>query len=61
VATSKIVALTLWQNKDLAGKAVGGGLGGALVGGLLDQVLTPPGNDSPTPPAKRPFPWEASK
>lgn len=59
VATSKIVALTLWQNKELAGSAAGGGFGGALVGGLLNQVLTPPGNDSPTPPAKHPFPWES--
>ncbi len=61
VATSKIVALTLWQNKELAGAAAGGGWGGALVGGLLNQVVAPPGNDSPTPPARHPFPWESSR
>ena len=56
VATSKIVALTLWQSKSVAGPAAG--VGGALVGGLLNKVLTPPGNEGSTPKAKKPYPWE---
>lgn len=58
-ATSKIVALTLWQSKSAAGSAVGG-LGGGLLGGVLNQVLAPPGNDASTPTAKTPFPWQSS-
>jgi hypothetical protein len=56
-ATSKIVALTLWQSKNIPSDSVGG-IGGALIGGLLNQVLAPPGNDKPTPKAKTPFPWQ---
>jgi hypothetical protein len=61
VATSKIVALTLWQKgTGKAASAAGGSLGGALIGGVLNQVLAPPGNDGPTPAAKTPFPWQNS-
>ncbi len=56
VATSKIVALTLWQSKNVAGPAAG--VGGALIGGLLNQVLSPPGNEGSTPKAKQPYPWQ---
>jgi len=56
VATSKIVALSLWQSKSVAGPATG--VGGALVGGLLNKVLAPPGNEGSTPKAKKPYPWE---
>ncbi len=56
VATSKIVALTLWQSKSVAGPAAG--VGGAIVGGLLNKVLAPPGNEDSTPKAKKPYPWE---
>ena len=59
VATSKILALTLWQSKSVAGSAAGG-LGGGLLGGVLNQVLSPPGNDASTPAAKTPFPWQSS-
>ncbi len=60
VATSKIVALTLWQSKNITGD-LGAGIGGALIGGLLNQVLKPPGNEGATPPAKTPFPWQSEK
>ena len=56
-ASSKIVALTLWQNANVVTPAAKG-LGGALIGGLMNKVLSPPGNDSDTPPAKEPFPWQ---
>lgn len=59
VATSKIVALTLWQTKNVPSNAAGG-LGGALVGGILNKVLAPPGNEGSTPPAKTPYPWQTA-
>jgi len=51
-AASKITALLLWQS-DLLSKAAG------PFGGVLKQVIPPPGGEGKTPPAKRPFPWES--
>jgi hypothetical protein len=57
-ATAKIAALLAWQQKAIGGAL--GGAGGALFGEFLNKLGTLPGNDGPTPPAKRPFPWEES-
>lgn len=57
-AAAKLAALMLWQKKALAGGALGGPAG-AILGEILDKVGVPPGMEGKTPPAKRPFPWEA--
>ncbi|MBI2743312.1 MAG: hypothetical protein HYX48_05290 [Chlamydiales bacterium] len=54
-ATAKIAALLIWQQKSL-----GGGLPG-IAGDLLGKLATLPDSNSPTPPAKHPFPWESGK
>lgn len=51
-AATKIAALLLWQS-DLLSKAAG------PFGGVLKQVIPPPGGEGKTPPAKHPFPWES--
>jgi len=56
-ATAKIALLLAWQQKDLAG-AIGGGVGGAIVGGFLNKLGSLPDKDANAPPAKHPFPWE---
>ncbi len=56
-ATGKVASLLLWQQKSLAGAAVGGPAG-ALLGGLLDKLGPLPDEESNAPPPKRPFPWE---
>lgn len=52
-ATAKIALLLAAQQKALTQK---GGTG-ALIGGLLQQMVTLPDNGK-VPPAKHPFPWE---
>jgi hypothetical protein len=54
VASSKIAALLLWQS-DLLSKVAG------PFGGVLKQVIPPPGGEGKTPPAKHPFPWEDNR
>ncbi|NNM42776.1 MAG: hypothetical protein HKM07_00335 [Chlamydiae bacterium] len=56
VATTKIAALLAWQHQDALGGL--GGKAAPLFGDLLGALATLPDKDSPTPPAKRPFPWE---
>lgn len=56
-ASSKVAALLLWQQKSLAGGAVGGPAG-AIFGELLDKLGPLPDEDQSAPPPKRPFPWE---
>ena len=56
-ATGKIAALLLWQQKALAGSAVGGPAG-AFLGDMLDKLGPLPGEDVKAPPPKHPFPWE---
>lgn len=51
IASSKIAALMLWQSQALEK-----GLG--PIGGILKQVIPPPGGDSSVPPPKMPFPWQ---
>ena len=54
-ATSQIVALTLWQSKHLADSASSGI---PIIGGLINQVLAPPGSSKSAPKPKKPFPWQ---
>lgn len=53
-AAAKVALLLATQQKVLTQK---GGSAGALIGGLLKQMATLPGNED-VPPAKHPFPWE---
>ena len=59
-ATAKIAALLAWQQKAISG-SLGGGPAGALFGEFMNKLGSLPGNDASTPPAKKPFPWEANK
>ncbi len=59
-ATLKIAALLAWQQKDIAG-ALGGGVPGAVLGGVLGKAVPLPDQKANTPAAKRPYPWESDK
>ncbi|NDD59048.1 MAG: hypothetical protein EBZ47_07370, partial [Chlamydiae bacterium] len=57
-ATAKVAALLAWQQASRAGANAAGPAGGAL-GKLMNKLGSLPLNDSDTPKANRPFPWEA--
>ncbi len=60
VATTKIAALLLWEQKAALGDRVGGSAGD-LLGGFLNKIGPVPGADNKAPPAHHPLPWENTK
>jgi hypothetical protein len=58
-ATAKIGTLLLWQQRSAAAGLVKGP-GGAILGEIMSKIGPIPGGNEKAPPAKRPFPWEAT-